>query len=220
MVAARGDLPHLSPLLDGQRWRRGRRPARHPGPARPSHLAWGGRGLDLAGVPVARRRPRLRRGRLHRDRPPVRDHGGHGPADRGRARARAAGAAGLGPQPHLRPAPLVPGVALGPRRPQARLVCLARPGPGRRPADQLGRVRGPERLVLGRGDRPVLLPFLPRRPARHQLAQPPGPVGHAGDAAVLAGARGGRVPDRRALAAGRGRPARPGCRGCRWGIRP
>src|SRR5918992_2033012 len=59
LVAARGDLPHLSPLLDGQRRRRGRRPARHPGPAGPPHLARGGRGLDVAGIPVARRRPRL-----------------------------------------------------------------------------------------------------------------------------------------------------------------
>jgi 1,4-alpha-glucan branching enzyme len=39
---------------------------------------------------------------------------------------------------------------------------------------------------------------------RPQLAQPRGPVGDARHPAVLVGARGGRVPDRRALAAGRG----------------
>ena len=50
------------------------------------------------------------------------------------AHARHPGDHRLGPEPHLRPAPLVPGVAVVARRPQARLVRLARRPPrGRRP---------------------------------------------------------------------------------------
>ena len=73
------------------------------------------------------------------------------------------------------------------RQPQAGLVRLARPAARRRPADQLAPVRGRQRLALGRGHRPVLLPGVPGLPARPQLAQPPGPGGDVRHPAVLAG---------------------------------
>ena len=44
----------------------------------------------------------------------------------------------LGPEPHLGPAPVVRGVALEPRRPEARLVRVAGRRAGRRPAQRLG----------------------------------------------------------------------------------
>src|SRR4029453_14913495 len=121
--------------------------------------------------------------------------------------AGAAGAAGLGAEPHLRPAPLVPGLTGLPGRRKARLVRLARPPARRRPADQLAALHRRQRLVLGRAHRPVLLPRVPGLPARPELAQPPGPGGHVRHPALLAGPGDRRVPHRRPDRAGRGRAA-------------
>ena len=97
-------------------------------------------------------------------------------------------------EPHLGPASLVrrePRVA---RQSEARLVHLARSAAGRRPAEQLAeRIRRPG-LDLRCGDRAVLLPRLSEGAAGPELAQPAGPGGHAGCAALLVRARRRRVP--------------------------
>jgi hypothetical protein len=118
-----------------------------------------------------------------------------------------AGAAGLGAEPHLGPAPLVPGVTVLARQHQARLVHLARRPARRRPAQQLAALRRRQRLALGRPHRPVLPARVPRRAARPELAQPRGAGGHVRHPALLAGPGHRRVPHRRPAAAGRGRPA-------------
>ena len=109
----------------------------------------------------------------------------------------------LRPEPHLRPAPVVP------RAPRALPVA-------RRPAAQQldRRVR---RAGLGAGGRSQLLPRLPARAARPRLAQPRGPRGDVRRAALLAGPRRRRLPRRRPAPAAQGpeaarQPARPGLR--------
>ena len=64
-------------------------------------------------------------------------------------RARHAGDPRLRAEPHLRPAPVVRRVARRARQPQARLVHLARPGAGRRPAEQLAQRLRRQRLEAG-----------------------------------------------------------------------
>ena len=63
-----------------------------------------------------------------------------------RSRARAAGHPRLRAQPHVGPAPVVPRVAVVEGQPEARLVHLARPGAGRRPAEQLAEQLRRQRL--------------------------------------------------------------------------
>ena len=101
------------------------------------------------------------------------------------------------PEPHLRPAPLVPGVARLARQPEARLVPLARPGARRRPAQQLAEQLRRQRLGMGRGHRPVLPALLREGAARPQLAQPGRAGGHVRRDALLARPRRGRLPRRR-----------------------
>ena len=80
----------------------------------------------------------------------------------------------LGPEPQLRPAPVVRRVALEPRQPQARLVHVARPGEAA--AQRLGvGVQGVRRRVdARRDDGPVLPAQLHARAARPQLGEPGG----------------------------------------------
>ncbi len=123
---------------------------------------------------------------------------------RGRARLHRAGAPARHPrdrrprhEPHVERSPVVPGVALEPRQPQARLVRLVgHRAPLRGRADHLRRHRDVE-LDLGRPGRRVLLAPLLLAPARPQLRQPRGPGRDARGAALLARPRARRLPARR-----------------------
>jgi hypothetical protein len=215
-VAVRGHLPDLPPQLRRLERRRDRRPAGDHRPARPPQrrhpgLAWGRRDLAVAVLPLADGRLRLRRGRLHRRGPDLRHPGRLRPAGRRGPRPRHPGHRRPGAQPQLRPAPLVPRVAVLPRQPQARLVRLGRPQAGRLAAQQLDQLVPPGRtgVDLRRADRPVLPAFLHPPAARPQLVEPGGPGGHGPGHALLAGARRRRLPGRRRPQDGpRPRPAR------------
>ena len=92
------------------------------------------RALDHAVLHLPAARPRLRRRRLPRRRPAVRQPRRRRRADRPRARARPAGDRRPRPQPHLRRARVVPGGAgRRARQPRARpLPVPRRPGPAAR----------------------------------------------------------------------------------------
>ena len=111
---------------------------------------------------------------------------------------RAQGAARLGAQPHQRPAPVVPRVAVVARRPEAGLVRVARRVAGRAPQRLAPRL--PARragVVVGRGDAGMVPPPVRAGAARPELG-PPRPAGRdARHAAVLARPGHRRVPDGR-----------------------
>ena len=113
LVALRRDVPGVSAQLRRRERRRRGRPPRAAGqaplPGRPRRR----RSLDLAVVPLADGRRGLRRQRLPRHTPDVRHPRGRRRGAARRPRARAAGDHRPRPQPHLRPAPVVP---RGPRR--------------------------------------------------------------------------------------------------------
>ncbi len=102
-------------------------------------------------------------------------------------------------------ASVVPGVEVVAGQPETRLVPVGRPRGRRRAAQQLAEHVRRQRVGMGRADRPVLLPLLPRGAAGPQLAQPGGPRRDVRRAAVLAGPRHRRVPRRRDVAPGQGR---------------
>ncbi len=185
VVAARRRLSGLSALVPGRRRRRRRRPARHRFAAPTPRLARRRRGLAVAGVPVADDRFRLRRVRLLRHRPVVRDHGGLRRAARARPRPRPQADPRLRAQPQLRPPSLVRGEP-DPHRRARRLVPVARPRPRRRPAQQLAVAFRRPRLDLGRRPPPVLLPLLPAHAARSELARTRPPPRDGRRAALLA----------------------------------
>ena len=150
LVAARRRLPGLPALLPGQRRRRHRRPAGHRCAARLSR--------------VARRRRASGSRRSTPRRWPTSATTSPTTATSTRCSARSPTSTRCSPrrtrrglqadprlraQPHLRPAPLVPRVALVARQPEARLVHLARPGAGRRAAEQLARALRRQRLGAG-----------------------------------------------------------------------
>ena len=164
--------------------------ARHRRTARPPGGARGRGGLAVADLPLPDGRLRLRRRRLLRRRPGVRHARRLRRAGRRVPRARHQGRARLGAEPHVGPAPVVRGVALEPRRPEARLVRVARrartaarPTTGRRRSRPRAR-RGPStrRPASGTCTRSC-------RAARPQLGQPRGRGGDARRAALLAGPR-------------------------------
>ena len=94
--------------------------------ARPPRRPRRGGDLAVAVLPLADGRLRLRRLRLLRRRPGVRDARRLRRAGRSVPRARHARGDRLGAEPHVGPAPVVRRVALEPRQPAARLVRLAR----------------------------------------------------------------------------------------------
>ena len=197
VVQARGVLRDPHPrLLRRQRRRLGRLPrpdreARLPPVARHRlHLA-AARSTD----PPARRR--LRHRRLHHGPSRLRQRRRRPRADRRRPRAAHPRDRRPRDEPHLERPPVVPGVALEPGHPQARLVRVVghRP-PLRGRADHLHRHRDLE-LDLGRHGRRLLLAPVLLPPARPQLRQPRGPGGDARRAALLARPRPRRVPARR-----------------------
>ena len=156
-------------------------------------------------LPVAAARRRLRHRRLRRRAAGVRHRRGLPPAAGRGARARHAGDRRLRHEPHLRPAPVVPGLPVRPERPVRRLLRLGRRRlrlPGR--ADHLHRHRDLQ-LELRPGPQAVLLAPVLRPPAGPELRQPRGAGGDPRRAEVLAGARHRRLP------AGRGAlPVRAG----------
>jgi hypothetical protein len=175
MVAGRGRLRGLRAVVRRQRRRRHRRPARDPRAAALPRRPRRRHRLAHPVLPVAAGRPRLRRRRLPRRRPDLRHARRPRRADRRRPRARAAGRDRPRAQPHLRPAPVVRRRPLVARRRAPRLLRLARPGPGRRAAQQLGQPLRRPGLDLRRADRPVLHAPVPARAARPELGQPRGP---------------------------------------------
>ncbi|CAA9315885.1 MAG: GH13_16 / GH13_36 / GH13_31 / GH13 / GH13_ 17 / GH13_40 / GH13_29 / GH13_23 / GH13_30 / GH1 3_4 / GH13_35 / GH13_20 / GH13_2 / GH13_1 / GH13 _19 / GH13_26 / GH13_21 / GH13_34, partial [uncultured Gemmatimonadaceae bacterium] len=211
LLARRGDLP-------GLRRRRHRRLRRADGPARLPEQP--GRHLPLAAavLPLAEPRQRLRRHRLLRGRPAPR----HARRLR-RLHPRGARAGHPRPgrprgEPHLGPAPLVPGRA---RRPAVQVPELLRVG--KRAPRELARGGGVPRraggrLVVRRAGRDVVhAPVLPP-PARPEPRQPRGVRRDPEDRRVLAGARRLGVPRRRRPLPDRVRPRRGG--GVRAAPRP
>ena len=190
-------LPGVPALLSRlERRRRRGSPGDHL-PARSPRLARRGRGLDLALLPVADEGLRLRRRGLLRRRSALRNPRRLRPAPRRRARARAEGHRRLGAEPLERSTPLVPGLAPEPGGSTPRLVRLARPGAGRRAAQQLARDLRRRGVDARSRDGAVLPPLLPARAAGPQLAEPGAPARDARHPPVLARPRRGRVPDRR-----------------------
>ena len=153
--------------------------------------------LAPAVLRLAAPRRRVRHQRLLLGAARLRLHRRRRRADRGGPQAGHAGDRRHGDEPHLGPAPLVPGEPAGPHQPQGRLVRVGR----RRPALErgAGHLRGHRavQLELRRAARPVLLaPLLPP-PARPQLRQPRGRRRDARRGPVLAEPRPRRVPPRR-----------------------
>ena len=109
-------------------------------------------------------------------------------AARGGPRARHEARDGPRGQPHLRRALLVQGVALEPRQPQARLVLVARA------AQQLALVLLRLRVGARRRHRRALPAPVRALDARPQLGEPRGPRGDLHDDALVARARGRRLP--------------------------
>ena len=173
----------------------------HHGQARLPAGAQGRGHLAQPDLHLADGRLRLRRLRLLRHRPGVRHARATSTSCVARVpRARHQADPRLGPEPQLRPAPVVPGVALQPREPQARLVRLAR----RAQRLDVG-VQGLRQGVDVRRDHAAVLPAqLHARAARPQLGQPRGRAGDARRAALLDG------PRRRRPAPGRDRQDRQG----------
>ena len=141
---------------------------RHRRAARPPRRARRRGDLAVAVLPLADGRLRLRRLRLLRRRPALRHARRLRRARRRLPRARHPGGPRLGAEPHLRPAPVVRGVALEPRRPEARLVRVARPSAGRRPAERLAVRRSGPRRRRGRSTSATgqyyLHSFMPEQP--------------------------------------------------------
>ena len=110
VVAIRRDLPDLPPVLRRRRRRRRGRSRGRPAAPRPPRLAGRRRRVAVALLPVADGRLRLRRRRLLRRRPALRRPGRRSTALLAEAHARRDPHRGRpGAQPHLRPAPVVPG---------------------------------------------------------------------------------------------------------------
>ena len=122
VVQARGLLRDPHPRLLRRQRRRLRRLPRPDREARLPAVARDRLHLAAAVLPVAAARRRLRHLRLHQGPPRLR-HGRRRPAaDRRRPRAPDPRDRRPGDEPHLERPPVVPGVALEPRQPQARLV--------------------------------------------------------------------------------------------------
>src|SRR4029453_11480836 len=184
-----------------QRRRRGRlRGAHRAARLRPG--AWRRLPLDPADVSLAAPRRWLRHRRLLRHPSLVRDGAGLPEVPRRRPRARPARHRRPRHKPHLRPAPVVPGLAIGSVLGVLRLLRLEpdRPSlPGR--ARHLRRYREVE-LDARPGARRVLLASLLQPPARSELRQPRGAPGEARRHALLARPGPGRLSLRRGAVPG------------------
>ena len=188
MVEARGRLPDLPALVRGLRRRRDRRPGGDRGAPRLPRAARRRRHLAVADLPLAAGRQRLRHLRLPGRRPGVRHARGLRPPARRRPRARDEARDGPRRQPHVGAAPVVRGVALEPRQPEARLVLVARR------AQRLALVLLRPDVGARRDHRPVLPAPVRDLDARPQLGERGGPRGGPLDDALVARPRGRRLP--------------------------
>ena len=198
LVPARGLLRSERPLLPGLERRRDRR-SRGPHvaprlPEGPRHRC----ALADADLPDRLQGLRLRHRGLPHDRSGLRRRGRVRRARCRGARAEDARVHGPRPEPHVRQARVVPGVALEQDQPEGRLVPVVRHAEPRRPRHVRPRQSAlRHRLVEGRDARTVLLPSLLRRAARPELPEPRGREGDARRGALLARSRDGRLPLRR-----------------------
>jgi len=196
MVARGGDLPDLSALVSGQQRRRHRRPAGHRRAVAAYRQPRRRCGLDLAVLHLADEGFRLRRQRLLRCRPDVRQPrrfrrgGGDG------ACAGAQGADRPGAVAHLRPAPVVSRKPRQPRQSAGGLVCLGRCQTRRHAAQQLAVDLRRLGLAMGFQPLPVLPAQLPRLAARPQFPLRRGAGRAAGRRPLLAAPRGRRLSPR------------------------
>ena len=207
VVAARGHLPGLPAVVPGLRRRRRRRPARRPRPARLPPVARGRRRLALADLPVPDGRLRLRHLRLHRRRPAVRHAGRLRRPARRRPPPRAEGDPRLRPEPHLRPAPVVP--SNRGRRGRARSATGTSGGtrsPTAAPPNNWLSIFGGSAWEFDPATGQYYYhAFLKEQPDLN-WRNPEVREAMLDVAAVLARPRRGRVPGRRHLAHGQGRP--------------
>ena len=219
MVAERRLLPDLRAELPGLGRRRDRRPAGDPlAPAVPAG-ARRRRALADAVLSLAAGRPRLRRRRLHGRRPALRHARRLRRAARRRARARDQGDDRHRPEPHVRPARVVPERDRRPRPPRSEALHVP-PRPERRPAERLDvRVRRPG-VDARRADGRLLPPLLHAGAARPRLASRARAGELRRDPPLLARARRRRLPDRRRARALQGsEPARDGRAGAAAALR-
>ena len=197
LVEERGPLLPRRRDVPGLRRRRLRRP---PGPDRAHRLPRRHRRLVPvadAVLPLAAQGRRLRHLRLLRRRPAARDPRRLRRARAHRARPRHPRDRRPGDEPHLRPAPVVPGRARRQGLALPRLLRLGRreaAGEARRP--RLPR-QGGLQLGVGRGGGPVLPAPLLLAPARPQHGQPGGPRRDRAGRRLLARAGAQRLPRRR-----------------------
>src|SRR3954471_20405912 len=202
LVADGGGVPGLLALLRRQQRRRHRRPRRAPLPAALPGVAGGRRRLDQPALPVRRRGRRLRRRRLPRGGPRLRRRRRPRGPGAGCPPARAACRPGRRPQPHLRPASVVPGRARRPGLPRGRALPL-RPSLGGT-AEQLAiPVRRPG--VVPHAGRPVVPAPVRPRAAGPELAGPRRGRRLREDPALLARPRRQRLPCRRGVKLVQGR---------------
>ncbi len=196
LVARSGDLPDLSAQLPGQQRRRHRRPAGDCA-ALAAHRRDGRRcDLDLAVLHLSDEGFRLRRLRLLRRRPDVRQPRRFRYPDPGGAPARSEGDDRPRAVAQLARASLVQGKP----QEQGQLICelvrLGRCQARRHPAQQLAFDLRRLCLAMGADALPVLPAQLPDRAARPQFPR----AARAGDAAghgpLLAGSRRRRLPAR------------------------
>ena len=115
LVARCRRVPDLPAQLRRLRWRRHRRSARHPRPPRPPGGPGRRRGVAVADLPLAAGRQRLRRQRLPRRRPDVRDPRRSRRVDRRSPSPRHEAGPGPRREPHVRSASVVPRVTVFPR---------------------------------------------------------------------------------------------------------
>ena len=197
LVQERGHLLPVRRHLHGRQRRRHRRLRGADAPPRLPARARHHRDLADAVPELARAGRRLRHLRLLRGEPGARDPGR---LRRVHARGQAAGHPGdhrPGRQPHLGPAPVVPG---GPARssvPVPRLVRLVREEAGQRQYRHGVPRRAEVDLDLRQGSARVVLPPLLRFPARPQHVEPARPGRDPQDHGLLDPARRLRVPDGR-----------------------
>ena len=199
--------------------RRHRLQARPPG--RPRHQ----RRVAVAGDLLAQPGLGLRRLRLLRHRPRLRDARRPRRARAGGGRAGNPDPHGSRAQPHERPAPVVRRRAERPRRGAPRLLRVGRPQARRKPAQQLDEHLRRLRLGARPGERAVLPAQLRGGPAGPRLVERGRAARVRRDRALLVGPRRGGIPDRRVQhddqgqgaprqpAGHRGRPARPAVHG-------
>ena len=164
---------------------------------RPPRVARRRRHLAEPDHALAQRRLGLRRHRLHGRAPGPRDDRGPRRADRRGRPARHPRAARPRPQPHERPAPVVPGRAAGRDARAPRLLRLGRPGPdGGPPNNWISNFGGPAWTLHEPTGQFYLHKFLPT-PAGPQLVERGRPQGLRRRAAPLVRPRRRGLPDRR-----------------------